>query len=284
MKNLWIVSFYGLVILCTGCSRFENKNIFFPTKGIVLTPATRGIPFEDVYFHTEDQVKINGWYIKTSPETPTLLFLHGNAGNISHRLDKLQMFHHAGLNILIIDYRGYGQSEGNPTEEGVYLDALAAYDYLKIRLGEESEQLILYGESLGGAVAVDLATKRPVRALILDSTFTSIPEMAKTRFPLLPSFVIKTKMDSLSKISQIGCPLLMIHSLQDEVVPFQMSEQLYTASATEEKFFLKIRGGHNSGFLQSPEGIEKGIIDFLRTLGYSISLPKEKKNDFQRAL
>jgi fermentation-respiration switch protein FrsA (DUF1100 family) len=286
MKNPWIFSFCCLVPLVAGCSRLENKHIFFPAKEFLLTPETRGLPYEDVNFNTEDNIKINGWYIKTAHEAPTVLFLHGNAGNISHRLDKLQMFHRSGLNVLIIDYRGYGKSEGNPSEEGVYLDALAAYDYLKIRIGEEeSEQLILYGESLGGAIAVDLATKRGVRSIILDSTFTSIADMAQTRFPLIPSFMIKTRMDSLSKISQITCPLLLIHSLQDEIVPFQLGERLYAASPTREKFFLKIRGGHNSGFQQSQKGIEKGVVDFLRSIGYPLAPQSiQEKKDFPRIL
>jgi fermentation-respiration switch protein FrsA (DUF1100 family) len=152
-----------------------------------------GIEYEDVFFKTKDNKTINGWLVKVSDDAATILFSHGNAGNISNRIGKIAIFKNMGLNVFVFDYRGYGNSEGMPSEKGIYLDALGAYDYLKERSDIRGDKIIAYGASLGGAVAVELATKRSVAALIVDSSFSSAADMAKKILPIVPSFFDRDK-------------------------------------------------------------------------------------------
>src|SRR3989338_4815908 len=149
---------------------FEATAIFHPTREMPVAPDFVGLEFEDIYFKTQDKVTLNGWFVKNRPASSVVLYLHGNAGNISHRLEKILMFHELGLNVFIIDYRGYGKSQGKPTEDGLYQDALAAYEYLKTRKDVNTDKIIAYGDSLGAVAAIDLATKRKLSCLVVDSS------------------------------------------------------------------------------------------------------------------
>jgi len=240
----------------------ERHNIFYPTKEIAQTPRDIPLAFEDIFLKTKDGVAINGWLVPHSPNKSVLIFLHGNGGNISTRLEKIQMFHAMGVNVFIIDYRGYGKSEGQPSEKGVYLDAQAAYDFLKSRKEFTDQKLIVYGESLGGAVAVDLAVNRLVDGIIVDSSFTSAQDMARVIYPFIPSFLINVKLESLSKIQNLRMPKLFIHSPEDDIVPFHLGRKLFDA-AEEPKVFLEIQGTHNQGFRSSREKYLQGIENFL---------------------
>lgn len=241
----------------------ETASIFYPTRGIAATPRELGLPFEDVYLSTQDKVTIHGWFIPAPGAKSTFLFFHGNAGNIGDRLQKISDFHQMGLNVLIIDYRGYGKSEGTPSEAGLYKDALAAYDYLHNSKGIAPKHMIAYGASLGGAVAVDLAAKRELAALIIDSAFSSAAAMAKRIYPFVPSFLIQTKLDSLTKIRNLTIPKLFIHSRDDEIVPFRLGQELYEAAAGQKEF-LVISGTHNEGYVQDQEKVTRGITNFLK--------------------
>lgn len=243
----------------------EKMSVFVPEKNIFSVPKEIGLNFEDVYFDTSDGVKLNGWFVGAKDAKSTLLFFHGNAGNIGDRLGKIALFHKLGLNVFIFDYRGYGKSEGSPTEEGIYKDGLAAFDYLVTRNDVYKNRIIGYGASLGSAVAVDLATKRPLAALILDGTFSSATDMAKWIYPFIPSFLIQTKLDSVSKIKNIAIPQLFIHSMDDEVVPIQLGQRLYE-EANEPKEFLEICGNHNDGHLNDLDKFSNGIAQFLTRL------------------
>jgi fermentation-respiration switch protein FrsA (DUF1100 family) len=234
-------------------------------KGIEFYPSSFNIPFEDVYIKTRDGLTINGWFIPHSNARYTLLFCHGNAGNISHRMEKLQLLSNIGINIFIIDYRSYGKSEGRPSEKGFYLDADAAYRYLVNKRRITPQQIILYGESLGGAVAIDLAAKAKVKAIIIEGGFSDEGDMARTIYPFMPTFVLSNKFDSLGKIKKVKAAKLFIHSLDDEIVPFELGYRLYRA-AGEPKEFVKIRGGHNNAFLNSEEKYISSISSFLLTL------------------
>jgi len=241
----------------------ENTSIFFPERSLAETPENIGLPFEDVTIVTQDHVKLHGWLIKAPSAGSTLIFFHGNAGNIGNRLGKIDLFHHMGLNVLIIDYRGYGSSEGHPTEQGIYDDATATYDYLLQRNDMQGQNIISYGASLGGAVAIDLAVQRNVSCVIVDSAFSSATDMAKLIFPFIPSFLIKTKMDSLSKIKNISVPVLFIHSIEDRTVPFALGKKLYDA-APGQKEFIEIGGGHNDRYIHDEEKNQernKGIFE-----------------------
>ena len=234
----------------------EKKAVFYPFKEITSVPDDIGIGYEDIYFKTEDGVKLNGWFVKASEDAPVMIFFHGNAGNISGRLGRIDVFHRMGISVFIIDYRGFGLSEGVPTEQGMYLDAQAAFDYLNTREDVDQSKVFVYGVSLGGAAAVDLASKREVNGLIIDSSFSSGADMAKIIFPGVPSFLIRTKMDNLNKIRNIKAPKLIIHSTEDRTVPYELGRKLFDA-ASEPKKFLKIVGNHNESFF---DDLEKNIL------------------------
>ncbi len=244
----------------------ENKSLFFPDKDLSMYANDFSPDCQDIYFKTDDGVVLNGWFFKNRRALKTMLFLHGNAGNVSHRLDKLLMFHDMGFNIFIVDYRGYGRSEGAASEQGLYRDARAAYDYLKSRNDVDMDKVVGYGESLGGAIIIDLAQDRKFSALIVDSTFSRISDMAKLVYPYLPSFLLFSKMDSLSKVGDMDFPKLFIHSRQDDIVPFELGQNLFE-KASEPKEFLEIKGDHNEGFLKSRGVYTKGIKSFLKKQG-----------------
>ena len=241
----------------------ESKSVFYPAGPLFATPAELGLPFEDVTIQTEDNIKIHGWLIKAPSAGSTLVFFHGNAGNIGDRLEKIELFNRMGLNILIIDYRGYGKSDGHPTESGVYKDAVAAYDYLRKRDDMKEKNIVGYGASLGGAIAIDLATKRALSCLIVDSTFSSAVDIAKRIYPFVPSFLIRTKLDSAAKIKGITIPKLFIHSAEDTGIPIALGRKLYDV-ASGPKEFIEIRGDHNDGHIFDQERIREGIREFLR--------------------
>ena len=256
---LWLLAFSAVFFLAV--KYVERHNIFFPMKEIEVTPQVIGLPCEEVYLETSDKIRLHGWFIPKEKARRTLLFLHGNAGNISHRLEKLATFYELGFNTFIIDYRGYGKSEGSPSELGVYKDGDAAYKYLTRERNIPKDKIILYGESLGGAVAIDLAAREDVKALITEEAFTSLKDMAKQVYPFVPGFVVSNKFDSLSKIGNVTCQKLIIHSINDEIVPFHLGEKLFNA-AKPPKELLKIIGPHNTCFFDSVEEIKKGLAPF----------------------
>jgi len=248
--------------------RFLEKNtLFLPIAEIVATPKEMDLPYEDIYFSTIDKVRLNGWLVKSSKSSNTVLFIHGNAGNIGDRLAKIAMFHEMGLNVFIFDYRGFGKSEGKPSEQGIYYDALAAYDYLVSREDVNNKRIIIYGVSMGGTAAVEVAWRRKAQPLILDSTFSSAADMAKRIFPLAPSFLLSVKLDNIGKIPHVLGPKLFIHSQGDEVIPFALGKKLFDA-APGPKHFLEIEGDHNGAFLESPQEFKAGIIAFLEKYHY----------------
>ena len=244
----------------------EKKNLYFPLRTIEATPGDIGLYYEDLIVTTADGVDINFWYIPADDPGATIIFCHGNGGNISHRLEKIRMLNDLGLNVLIFDYRGYGSSVGSPSEEGLYLDAGAVFGYLinvrKIPLN----RLIVYGESLGAAVAIDLAGKHEFAGIIIESGFSSVKDMAKRVYPFIPGFVYKSKFDSLSGIKNVNAPKLIFHSREDEVVPLELGRKIFNA-AQEPKEFVHLHGGHNDAFLVSKEIFMEKIDSFMDRYG-----------------
>lgn len=222
----------------------ETTAVFFPGKDVFLTPDRVGLPYEDAHVCTSDGVHLGVWFLPNPKASSTIIFAHGNAGTMSDRLMRIKFFYDLGFNVLAFDYRGYGKSAGHPTEQGVYLDAQAVYDYLQARGDIDMDRIVAYGSSLGGIVAVDLATKRPVAALVVDSSITSAQEAARLFYPYLPSFLMRIKFDSLSKVRTITVPKLFIHSPDDRTVPYAMGRRLFEAAA-QPKEFLVSSGGHN---------------------------------------
>jgi fermentation-respiration switch protein FrsA (DUF1100 family) len=243
----------------------ENKGIFYPVKEVEFDPSYIRLAFEDVYISTKDGFKINGWFIPSSNASYTILFCHGNAGNIGHRLDKINLLHGIGLNIFILDYRGYGRSQGKPSENGFYLDAQAAYDYLVNNRKIDPKKIILYGESIGTAVAIDLAAKVEVKAFIVEGAFSSGKDMAKRIYPFLPPLIFSNRFDSSAKIKKISAEKLFIHSREDEIVPLALAMKLYSF-ADAPKQFIEIYGGHNTAFLDAKEKYIFSIKSFIDNL------------------
>ncbi len=236
---------------------------FHPMRELEGSPAEAALRFEDVRLTTDDGVKLHGWYVPAdSPGGATLLFFHGNAGNISHRVDSIALFHELGLNVLIIDYRGYGRSQGRPGEKGTYADAEAAWRYLTEHRDVKPEQIVIFGRSLGGAVAVELATRHTPAALIVESTFTSGADMARRMAPWFPRWLIFLRYDSLQRIGQVHCPVLIVHSRDDEMIPFEQGRRLF-AAAPSPKEFLELEGGHNEGYLLCLETYRRTLRAFL---------------------
>lgn len=264
LKNIIFLS----IILALGFvwfRYFEWKSIFFPTREFSYTPDNSGLEYEDVFMKTQDDQKINAWFILARNSSFTLLFCHGNGGNISHRVGKIEILNKLGLNIFIFDYRGYGKSEGRPSEQGIYLDAQAAYGYLTKEKNVSPEGIIVYGESLGAAVAVDLASKVELKAMILEGAFSCAKDISREIYPFLPTFILKSKFDSLSKIKKITSPKLFIHSVNDEIVPIHLSHKLFNA-APEPKTFRTIGGGHNTCHMDSQKEYTESIGTFIDSL------------------
>ncbi|PTN10318.1 alpha/beta hydrolase [Nitrosomonas aestuarii] len=229
----------------------QSYLIYFPQTGrdIAVTPEHTGLAYESVEIETGDKETLHGWFVPAPDAVGTVLFFHGNAGNISHRLDYLPMFRALKLNTFIFDYRGYGQSSGTPTETGTYEDAIAVWQFLTESKGIASQEIILYGESLGGAVAAWLAAQKDPAMLVLTSVFTSVPDLAETIYPWLPvRWIARFDYNTLRHLESINCPVFVAHSPHDEIVPFSHGRHLFHAAA-EPKQFLTLAGGHNDGFI-----------------------------------
>jgi len=224
----------------------ERMFVYYPFRQVEGSPGDLGLAYRDITLVTEDNLKLHGWFVPRDGARVTLLIFHGNAGNIGHRLPWIEMLHRLGVHVFIFDYRGFGKSEGKPFEEGLYRDARAAYRWWQSEREPLGEKLILVGESLGGSVAVHLAARAPVAGLILQSTFTSARDMAKTMFPiglLLP--LTGLKFDSRADIARVTCPKLVIHGDRDEIVPFRFGKALYEAAPSPKSFYAVPGAGHN---------------------------------------
>jgi hypothetical protein len=226
-------------------SRLIDGMIFHPTPGVDLRPAQVGLPQGmDVFLETEDGIRIHGFWLPAEGATRAILFLHGNAGNASHRLPNAARLVALDASVLLLDYRGYGLSEGRPDEAGVYADARAGLRHLVEARGFALSRIVVFGRSLGGAVAIDLVGGRPVAGLIVESTFTSLADMASGMLPLASSLV-GGRFDSRAKIGGLASPVLFFHGDRDEIVPYRLGRALFEA-APEPKAFETIAGaGHN---------------------------------------
>lgn len=244
----------------------QPKMLYVPYKEIESVPSEVGLQYEEVVFDTQDGLRIHGWYVPCTNARYTLLFCHGNAGNISHRLDSLSIFNALGMNCLIFDYRGYGHSQGKPTEKGTYLDAKAAYGWLVSQKTAQPKSILLFGRSLGAAVACQLATEIDCGGLVLESAFTSFADIGKHYYPVLPvKLFARFDYDTLAKIPRVHCPIMIIHSPDDEIIPYSMGQKLYDA-AGQPKQFLQIQGDHNEGFIESKALYLNGWSNWLASL------------------
>ncbi len=266
---LFVAVCYGLLVLAVYL--MQERMLYLPNtpgRALIQNPADVGLAYEDVHITTSDGIALHGWFVP-GPSTRTLLFFHGNAGNISHRLESLQQFHSLGLSVLIIDYRGYGQSGGTVSEQGLYRDARAAWRYLTEQRGIHPNNIIVFGRSLGGSVAAWLAARREALALIVESSFTSVPDAAQALYPWLPvRWLSRLQHATADYIRAVHSPLLVVHSRGDEIIPFHHGQAIFEA-ANEPRSFLELRGGHNDGFIVSEQVYLAGLRRFLTSLPVS---------------
>ena len=251
--------------LCLGVYLFQDKLVYFPERQIEATPKAIGLTYEPVTLQTEDGLQLSAWFVPVEPARGVLLFCHGNGVNISHLLDSIRIFHRLGLSALVFDYRGYGQSEGAPSEEGTYRDAEAAWRYLVEQRQIEPNRIIIYGHSLGGSVASWLGRQHPSGAVVIDSSFTSVADVGAAVYRFLPVRLLsRFQYNTRENLQRVRSPVLIIHSREDEIIPYSHGLALFR-SAPEPKAFLEITGGHNSGFLTSGALYTNALQKFLDT-------------------
>jgi len=265
MLGIWIVIVIaGAYIVYVGfLFLYQSHYIYYPERELSADPGSIGLQFESITFETADGVRLSGWFVPSERARGVILFCHGNAGNISHRMESLQIFHRLGLDIFIFDYRGYGQSGGKPSEHGTYQDAAAAWRYLTEERQVNPSEVIVFGRSLGGAVASWLSQSYTPGALILESTFTSLPDSAAKLYPYLPvRLLLRFEYNAVEYLSRADCPVLIVHSRNDELIPFSHGWRLFE-TAKEPKKFLEITGAHNDGFIMSGKYYEEGLNTFI---------------------
>jgi pimeloyl-ACP methyl ester carboxylesterase len=253
----------GVVIMGTLWSRMIDRVVFQPTPGVDVRPEQLGIEAEEVYLTTEDRVRIHAFFLPAEAASRALLFLHGNAGNASHRLPNAAELAQLGIHVLLLDYRGYGLSDGTPDEQGVYADARAGLSHLVEERGFPEERIVLFGRSVGSAVAVDLAADRRLGGLILESALTSASDVARRFFGAPLALLARGRLDSEQKIRRVRCPILFFHGDRDEVIDFSIGRRLFEL-APEPKSFETIRGaGHNDTTLVGGRAYFERIGAFL---------------------
>ncbi|MCY2930082.1 MAG: alpha/beta hydrolase [Planctomycetota bacterium] len=257
------VSLAAAAATAGGCG-MEAALVYFPTKVIDRTPADEKVPYETVTITTSDGLKLEAWYMPPAkPDGPVILHFHGNSGDLSNRVGLFELFHPLGLGLLVIDYRGFGRSEGSPTEAGTYLDAQAAWKYLTQTRGIAPSRIFLQGQSLGGGVASELATRVKPGGLILEATFTSLTDEAADMLWFLPvRLLMRTWYPTRDRLATIDCPVLVLHSREDGIIPFHHGQDLYQA-AREPKRFVEITGGHNTGIYECQKVYLSAIRQFI---------------------
>lgn len=262
-KIMMPAAFICAVLLLAGQTGCKNRFLYYPVRAIIETPDRHGLAYEDLYFTAIDGIRLNGWWLPVKNSRGTVLFCHGNGGNISYMLDRVRIYHSLKLNVLFFDYRGYGLSGGEPTEEGTYRDAAAAWDYLVSKKRILPERIVVIGWSLGGPVAAWLCRTRNPGALVLESTFTSAADVAAGMYPHTPvRLIFGDTYNTAGFITRVRCPVLVVHSPEDDIIPYQLGQRLFRL-APGRKEFLVIHGSHNGGYAESVGVYMKGLDLFF---------------------
>jgi fermentation-respiration switch protein FrsA (DUF1100 family) len=266
LANILLMAVLGYGFFLVFLYFYQDRLLFLPnlpSRAVERSPSTVGLAYEPVDLVTSDNIHLDSWFIPAPEKRGVILFCHGNAGNISHRFDSLLLFHRLGFSTLIFDYRGYGRSQGRPSEAGTYRDAEAAWRYLTSERSIAPSHIILFGRSLGAAVAAHQAAVHVPGALIVESCFTSVPDMAAELYPFLPArWLSRLNYNVQLQLQSVSCPVLVVHSRDDEIIPFRHGRALY-AAANEPKQFLELHGGHNNGFLLTGQAYTKKLDAFL---------------------
>src|SRR5207248_127428 len=247
---------------------FEYSQVYHPDRVMAATGSELGRPFEEIFFKASDGVELNGWFFPANANSSrrrlAALVCHGNAGNISHRLETYRALLETGLAVFAFDYRGYGHSHGRPTEEGTYLDAEAAHQWLQQK-GFAGKEIIAFGESLGGGIASELAVRQPLAGLVLQSSFSCIPDVGAELFPWLPvRWISSIEYGTCKKLPRLRIPVLVMHSRGDELIRFHHAEKNY-ALANEPKMFWELKGDHGQSCSEG-ESVKEGMEKFLRMM------------------
>lgn len=245
----------------------QHRLVYAPTREWEATPEAFHLPYEDLTIRTADGVALSAWFIPHPQPRGTVLLCHGNAGNISHRIETAAMWRELDVSVLLVDYRGYGRSEGRPDEPGTYRDAEAAWAYLTETRNLDPGRVIIHGRSLGGAVAAHLAARHPEAAgVVIESAFASIPKMGARLYPVFPEWLLRRladhRYDTLASVREVSCPVLVVHGLEDELVPVEQGRLIYEA-ASEPKSIVEIAGGHNDAFLVSADEYLSALGEFV---------------------
>jgi pimeloyl-ACP methyl ester carboxylesterase len=252
---------YGLLLV--HIYRSQDLRLYRPQSEIVTTPAEHGFAYEGVKIRTVDGLLLDAWYVPHTGARRVLLFLHGNTRNISHCMESIAIFHRLGFNTLLFDYRGYGQSDGRPSEQGTYYDAEAAWNYLVGERGFPPADIVVLGRSLGAAIASHLGTLHAPCALVIESTFTALADLAAEMHPWVPvRWLSRHRYPVCENIAAVRCPVLVVHGRDDELIPFHHGRSLYDA-VPGAKGFLEIGGSHYDGFLTTGESYVAGLAGFL---------------------
>jgi hypothetical protein len=227
----------------------ERNFVFYPVKPLAYSPREWGMDYEDVYFATPDGVRLNAWLIIAAQDAPMALWYHGNAGNIADRVENARLLFDRGLSIFLVDYRGYGKSEGAPSEKGIYIDGQASYDYLISKKVTTPEQLIIFGRSLGTAVATHVASRNKCAGVILESAITNMADMARVHYPVIPGLGgLKHKFNSIDRIPLVKAPVLFFHGDMDDIVPYELGRKLFEAATSEKEFYTILGANHNDTY------------------------------------
>jgi len=261
--GMLIVAYIGVALILYF---MQPKFVYDPIGEIPYTPAELGLDFEEVVFRTGDRLHLHGWFVPAQGAEFTVLYCHGNGGNRVYFLDTVNFLNGLGLNCFIFDYRGYGGSQGKPSEQGTYLDVRAAYRWLTKKKGINPQRVIIFGWSLGGSVAAYLAGKVRAASLVIEGAFTSYADIGSKYYPYMPvRWFARFRYPTINYVRKVACPVMVIHSRDDETVPFEFGLSLYDA-ANEPKEFVELRGGHNDAFLISSETYKKAWTKWLQSL------------------
>jgi hypothetical protein len=274
---------FTYVAVCAAIFFAQAKLIYFPSREYRCTPNDFGLPYLEARLTTEDGVNVVAWYLPCPAARATVLVCHGNAENLADLLPSVKSFHRLSLNVLAFDYRGYGHSTGAPTESGTYRDADAAWRYLIETRHEPPQNIVVFGRSLGGAVAIDLASRHPPGALVVECTFTSLVDIGQREYPLLPvSLLCRYRYDSVAKVPRIPCPKLFLHGTSDELIPIANARRLFAAAA-EPKEFIETPGGHNSAGFEHNWDYTQRLGDWLtRVLPATTAQPATTRDATER--
>lgn len=242
----------------------QSRQVYFPDRVVSATPAAVGLKYEALRVATGDGETLGAWYVpalRVNSNGYTVLYCHGNAGDIGDRVGHVRELHRAGFDVMVFDYRGYGESTGLPSEKGTYADAKACWEHVVTGKGVSPERVVVYGHSLGGAVAANLAAGASPRLLVVEGAFTSAGDMAAGMFPWLPSRLLcRFKYDTREAVSRVNCPVIVAHSRDDEMIPFAMGRRLFE-SARGPKCFVELSGGHNTSGIGYSEAYLKLIVE-----------------------